>query len=287
MNILIIGGTGYLGSKITRELVNLGHEVVCTKRDNSSIERNKDVLEKINWIPASIEGIKLACQLWEFQCVINLACAYGNKLDQYEDILNANIIFPLQVLNIISNCGIKKFITIDTGLPDNVNMYSFSKKSFGKFGEFFSEHHNMTFICLKLEMFYGADEPISRFIPSLIRKMIDGELVETTIGTQRRDIICVDDVIKAILIVFNSELKGFNSISVGTGIAPTISEIVDYVWEITGRKSKVLKGAIPLRPNEVDCTADNQMLESLGDWNPTYWKDGIRKMILDIEETCF
>lgn len=202
----------------------------------------------------------------------------------HDSVIEANIEFPLQVLSCAAERGIKKYMTIDTCLPEGFSMYSFAKKRFNDFGRYYAANYGMDFYNMILEMFYGHDEPSDRFIPSLIRKMLSGDEVNTTLGTQHRDIIAADDVIQAIMIVLNSGLKGYAEIPVGTGIAPTISELVDFIWEETGRKSKVNKGVIPMRSNEPDCAADIKILESLGDYKPVAWKTGIKEMIRKIRE---
>lgn len=279
MNILILGGNGYLGSKVTHSLIEKGHTVVCTKRNHSDLFRLKDITDQINWIPASIDAVETATRYTTFDYVINMACNYGKGNVLYDNVLEANIEFPLRVLNKTVEGGTKYFLTIGTGLPDELNMYSFSKKMFSEFGRFYSEKHQITFNSLLLEMFYGADEPQNRFLPSIINKMIHGEDVDITLGTQHRDIICSDDIVKAIMTVVGSDLSGYHEIPVGTGKAPTISEIVDFIWEMTGKRSQVHKGAIPMRKNEPDCVADTSILRGLGDWHPIPWKKGVEDMI--------
>ena len=283
MNFLVLGGNGYIGSKITRELIKDGHTVVCTKRANSDISRLDDLAEDIRWIPASVDGVESAMQYMAFDYVLNMVCNYGRSNVLYDGVIDANIEFPLKVLNTVVEHGTKKYLTIGTGLPDELNMYSFSKKMFSEFGRFYVEKHNISFNSLLLEMFYGADEPQNRFLPSTILKMISGEDVNTTIGTQRRDIISSGDVLKAIKMVIYSDISGYNEIPVGTGEAPTISEIVDYIWVETGKKSKVHRGTVPMRRYEPDCVADITILKSLGDWNPIPWKEGIKEMINQME----
>lgn len=284
MNVLILGGNGYIGSKIARELYFAGHTVVCTKRSTSVLTRLDDIKSGIKWIPASIDSIEAALQYVHFDYVLNMVCNYGRSTVLYDDVLEANIEFPLRVLNMVVQHGTSKYLTIGTGLPDELNMYSFSKKMFNEFGRFYVEKHGITFNSLLLEMFYGADEPEDRFLPSIIRKFINGEDVETTIGTQRRDIIMSEDIVKAVKMVVFSDLDGFHEIPVGTGVAPTISEIVDFLWDETGRKSLVNKGAIPMRKNEPDCVADVSLLTTLGEWNPIQWKQGLRLMVKRMEE---
>lgn len=279
MNVLILGGNGYLGSKITRRLIEDGHSAVCTKRAASNLSRLEDIKDKIIWIPASMDGVESAMQYMTFDYVLNMACNYGRSNVLYNDIIDANIEFPLKVLNTVADYGIKKYLTIGTGLPDELDMYSFSKKMFSEFGRFYADKHEITFNTLLLEMFYGMDEPQNRFFPSVISKMLAGDDVEITAGTQRRDIICSEDIVKAVMMVVESDLKGYHEVPVGTGESPTIGEIVDYIWELTGKKSEVHKGAIPMRKDEPDCVADTTVLKSLGEWNPKPWKEGLFCMI--------
>lgn len=285
MNVLVLGGNGYIGSKVVHKLFEQGYTVVCTKRPASDISRLEDINGKIRWIPASADAIESALQYMRFDYVINMVCNYGRSNVLYDNVVEANIEFPLKVLNQTVGNGTRNFLTIGTGLPDTFNMYSFSKSMFSEFGRFYVNKLGIAFNTLSLEMFYGVDEPQNRFLPSIIRKMINGELVETTAGTQHRDIIAAEDIVKAIMMVLNSNLSGYNEIPVGTGIAPSISEIVDFIWEETGKKAEVRKGAIAMRGHEPDCVADTSFLKKLGSWKPIMWQDGLRHMIRALRES--
>ncbi len=281
MKILILGGNGYLGSKLTHSLLNgsSGCSVVCTQRTSTVNKRLNDIRDRIRIIPSSTDAISTLLQYEKIDAVINLICNYSRSNLLYDSVLEANIEFPLNVLNLITECGVKRFITIGTSLPMNLNMYSFSKKMLGEFGKYYAEKHGVSFTDIRLEMFYGSDEPKDRFIPGLISKMIAGEPVDVTVGTQKRDIIAVEDVVRALCIIMRAELPGYQEIPVGTGIAPTVSELIDYIWELTGKRSVVNKGAVPLRPNEPDCIAELSMLRQICDWQPVMWQDGIRSMV--------
>ena len=63
MNILMLGGNGYLGSKIVRRLVNEGHNVTYIKRADSDLSRLVDNESQIVFIPTSIDAIESAIQL--------------------------------------------------------------------------------------------------------------------------------------------------------------------------------------------------------------------------------
>ena len=66
MEILILGGNGYIGSKVTRELIKKGHNIVCTKRTSSNLSRLSEVSGYIKWIPASIDAVDAVMQYNSF-----------------------------------------------------------------------------------------------------------------------------------------------------------------------------------------------------------------------------
>ena len=282
MNILLLGGNGYLGKKILEIFIADGHFIVCTVR-NVLLRNQYSDLDNVKAIPASIDAIETAFRYEKFDLVVNAVCNYGRSEFLYGDVIEANIEFPLKVLDMSVAYGVKRFITIGTGLPNDFNMYSYSKTVFSQFGRFYVEKQKIDFITLKLEMFYGPDEPSDRFIPSIIRKMLSGENVNVTLGNQRRDIIAVKDILNAFRIITYSSIHGYQEISIGTGIAPTISEIVDYLSDITGQKSTISKGNIPLRDNEPDSIADTRALEKLCEWKPCFWKQGLMDMVNDLK----
>ena len=284
MNVLVLGGTGYLGSKLVRMLHDKGNNVIVTKRANSDISKLAG-LKNVRIIPASVDAVEVTAGYIKFDYMINAACNYGRENVLYGDVIEANIEFPLKMLNKLVENGTKNFMTIGTGLPNDFNMYSFSKKMFAEFGKFYVDKHDVNYCALLLEMFYGADEPANRFLPSLIRKMINGEEVSVSIGSQKRDIIAVSDILKAIeQILFSDKTLGYREIPVGTGVSPTIAEIVDYIWDETGRVSTINWGAFPMRENEPDCCADISILQEYGVWDPIFWKDGISQMINEVKE---
>lgn len=229
MNILILGGNGYLGSKVVKRLVQEGHYLTGTNRKKSDLTRLKDLDCVIYWIPASADAVEQAVHDLKFDWVINMACSYGQEQLLYDRILESNVEFPLKVLNIAAQNKIPNFLTIGTGLPAELNMYSFSKKILSEFGRFYSSKHEINFYNLCLEMFYGADEPVNRFLPSVIHNMLMGKEINTTIGTQHRDIISVQDIVQAVTMVIKIDKKGYHEIPVGTGIAPMVSEIIDFI----------------------------------------------------------
>ncbi len=280
MRIFVCGGTGYVGRRLVHRFIELGYEVCCIIREEADCF--SEDIERLSYCKNDEESIYSEMSKNRYDCVVNLVCSYQTKDALYGDIIESNLTFPLMVLNNAVRCRISNFITIGTGLPEDFNMYSFAKKRFADFGKFYCNKHNINFFELELQMIYGPGEPKNRFLPSSIEKMRNGEDVKLTIGTQKRDIIHIDDVINVIECIINQNVcKGYHSISVGTGDAPTIREIIEYVHELLSSESELLFGAIPMREDEPDCVADIDAMKKMGIYVRYSWKEGLKKMLAD------
>lgn len=284
MNFLVLGSTGYLGSKLIRALLEEGHSVVGTIRETSNTRRLESIKDKIRLIPADITAVETSMQYERYDWIINVVGNYGRSTRLYQSVLLSNIDFPLYVLDLaVEKGGAPNYMSISTGLPEEMNMYSFSKGIFARFGKFYSDKHNINFFNIKLQMFYGSDEPLDRFLPQMVYKMIRGEDINVTQGTQHRDIVAIEDVIGAIMSVVNYNDVGYHDVEVGSGEAPTIKEILEYIKEESNSCSRINYGAVPMRKDEPNCVANVEQLNNYGYEIKYDWKNGLKKMIGDMK----
>ena len=110
-------------------------------------------------------------------------------------------------------------------------------------------------------MFYGGDfEPDSRFLRSTINKLYNNEQILLTSGTQKRDLIRVEDALDILSGIVSGNITfedHYNLIPVGTGENHSIREIVEFLKEQTGSSSELVFGARPDREGgEPDTLAD-------------------------------
>lgn len=190
--------------------------------------------------------------------IINGVCTYKPNDSLYGDMFQSNVVFPLSVLNLAIKHGIKYYLTIGTTLPESFNLYSFTKQKFSDFGRFLSEKDNITFIDLKLEMFYGGfNEPLDRFMNMCRNRLINNKPIELTSGIQKRDIIRVEDVVDIIIkLVDMSEFSGYKVLSAGTGEQHSIVEIVEYMKHVLQSNSELRYGVLPNREGEPNTIAN-------------------------------
>ncbi len=269
MNILLLGATGYLGGNIVHRLVKDGHKTTCVVRNTSNTSRIEHL--DIDFISNELGEIELFIRHNSIDWVINSVCTYKANDTLYGDMLASNIIFPLSVMNLAVKYGIKNYITIGTSLPEKINLYSFTKKKFGEFGKYLCETDGINFADLQLELFYGGlFEPNNRFLSSCKYKMIRNDAIKLTEGTQKRDIVRVEDVVGVISNLITSEyLCGYKLLPVGSGESYSIREIISFLKEKIGSNSELLFGSVPPRNGEPDTLADTSWFKDIS-FEPHY-----------------
>ena len=216
MKILLLGATGYLGGNIVNRLSDEGHYVICIVRPTSDCSRIDVSSGNVELVSNNLDQIELKLREHDIDWVINGVCTYKPNASLYGDMLESNLIFPLSILNLAIKYHVKNYMTMGTGLPDDFNVYSFTKHEFAEFGRFLSEKDHINFLNLKLEMFYGGFyEPASRFMKSCHNHLLENEPLELTAGTQKRDLVRVEDVIEIIsLLVTEKIIKGYKDLQV-------------------------------------------------------------------------
>jgi nucleoside-diphosphate-sugar epimerase len=95
---------------------------------------------------------------------------------------------------------------------------------------------------------FGPYEKLERLVPSVTRRLLAGKVAETTLGTQVRDFIHVDDCAGALAALVDSEATGpFN---IGSGIGTRVGDVSTMIARILAREDLLRPGALPMRDDE-------------------------------------
>lgn len=256
MNILLLGASGYLGSNIAYCLSNEKYHIVCAVRGTSDISRLKQM--KAELISSEPDMLELTLKSRPFDWIINGACTYKKNATFYGDMLESNVMFPLSVLNLAVKYGVKNYMTMGTGLPDQFTPYSFTKHRFSDFGKYLSRTEGINFADLQLEMFYGGIfEPENRFLNSCKHNLRENRDISLTEGYQKRDIIRVEDVVSIILELIRQDyVQGYRLLPVGSGENHSIRKIMSFMKCNIQSSGKLMYGNMPGRIEEPDTLAD-------------------------------
>ena len=278
MKILITGIGGYLGSQLANALI-VDHDLAGTVRSGSKLDRVKDQsqlclinVERADWLDA-VKSFKP-------DVVINTAALYGRKGESLSDLVQANIVFPEQMLEQIGSEAV--FLNCGTSLPPTVSPYALTKNQFVDLAKEYSKSNSIKFINLRLEHFFGLNDDPSKFTTYVFHQCLNHQPLKLTSGIQERDFIYIDDLISAFKCILSSldEINNFEHIDVGSGVAVKVRDFVELVAKVTDSQSNIEFGAVPMRENELmySC-ADTRRMKTLG-WEPAYsLHDAVMNMI--------
>jgi len=279
MVIFISGASGYLGSLLVNAL-SVEHDVYALIRRTSSKDRLQQGFINIIYIDEYSE-LENAFKMYSPELIINTAALYGRKGELLSELVEANISFPVKLLELAGKYKSKAYINTGTSLPGNISTYASTKNAFVNLAKFKSEMR-VKFINIELEHFYGPKDDSSKFISYVIDACLKGENIDLTTGLQTRDFIYIDDVIMAYKVVIKNipKLDYFENIPLGSGVAPTIQSVVKLIHKCSNSKSRIEFGAKPIRENELmhSCANINK-IESLGWSSCVELKSGIQKVI--------
>lgn len=261
--ILLTGGTGFLGSHLLKTLAEKNYQIVVLKRSFSDVKRIKDVLLQKNILTYDLDKTALKA-IFEQCCpdiVIHCATEYGRKPESVDAVIDCNIIFPLKLLELCVKYQVKAFVNTDSyfnkeGLsyPYLLN-YSLSKKSLKLWLKEYSK--KLSIFNLILEHVYGEDDNADKFVMQMIHAIAEKKenIVDLSLGTQKRDFVYVEDVCGVYLKVLQnlpSDKKlDYTEIEVGTGRAVSIRTFVEKIKEISNSPTILNFGKLPTREQEI------------------------------------
>jgi len=183
MNVLIIGGAGYIGSHVTREFLDRAHKV--TVFDDLSSGLRENLFPEAAFVHGTIldyPALLAACRGGEtadsksgpFDAVVHLAAfkAVGESMQKPEKYSLNNINGTINILNAMSGTGIKRiifsssaavfgqpqYLPVDEKHPVNPeSYYGFTKLEIERFMEWYDRLKGMRFASLRYFNAAGYD----------------------------------------------------------------------------------------------------------------------------------
>ncbi|MDR2543414.1 MAG: UDP-glucose 4-epimerase GalE [Treponema sp.] len=272
MNILVIGGAGYIGSHVTREFLDNGHN--CTVYDNLSSGLRQNLYKEALFIHGDI--LDFPCLLdvmtnTSFDALIHLAAfkAAGESMLNPGKYARNNIMGTINILNAACQGGIKnivfsssaavygepQYLPIDEKHPTvPENFYGFTKLDIERLLEWYDKLKNIRFAALRYfnaagydidSRIKGLEQNPANLIPIImetaigIRKemQVFGNDYDTTDGTCIRDYIHVNDLAKGHVSALDYIIKNDKSITINLGSEQgfSVTQVLETARKITGK----------------------------------------------------
>lgn len=272
--IFLTGGTGFLGSYLLKSLIKSQKTIHCLRRKNSVFKRiDGEMNSVIKWVDSENCNFGEYFEHNNIRYVLHCATNYGRNQNSSLEILEANLILPLKLLQAATENKLKAFINTDTLLDKGIGTYSLSKKQFNEWLQTYS--NKIACINIALEHFYGPNDDPSKFVSFILRALLENKpSIDLTEGLQKRDFIYVEDVVNAIVLIINNLGNfdnGYHHFEIGSGTSIEIRAFIELAKKLTGNVSTRFNfGAIPYRRNELmDTKVNISKLLSLG-WRCQY-----------------
>ena len=278
MNVLVVGGAGYIGSHCVRQLVAVGHRPVVL--DNLVFGHRSAVCAKIPFYDADLGNQEIVGQILRdesIELVMHFAAfAYvGESVTEPRKYYENNFVATLRLLETMLDNGVNKFVFSSTcatyGEPHSlpivetlpqapISPYGQTKLDVENCLKSFANAYGLSFASFRYFNAAGAAEdgtlgedhqPETHLIPLVIDAAtgrrnhikIFGTDYDTPDGTCLRDYVHVDDLSRAHIAAFEKlETPGASHFyNLGTGRPNSVREIIDAVEAVTGLKVPVIE----------------------------------------------
>ena len=270
--VVLTGVTGFLGRRVSAELAERGARVIGLARPSSDTSR---LDPRIVVRSGSLDSVDHLFRDEEVHAVIHCATAYGRKEQTLSEILDANVVLPVRLLDLAVAHGTPCFLNADSffntrqELPAGLGYYALSKQHFREYGMRVASQQPLKFVNMQIEHMYGPHDSDDKFVPSLIHSLLANvDRMPMTAGEQRRDFVYVDDVAAAFATVCQQRsvlADGVTHMEVGTGVSTSVGEFARLARELCGSRTALDFGALAYRANEImDSRADTAALARLG-----------------------
>lgn len=265
MNILLTGGTGFIGQHVVQALLADGRYDVCLL-----------VAEKYGM------GTPLPPALAPLRPHIHLVYADLRKGSQTRRAVREAR--PHTVLHLAARGATTPFLPLETALRHNlygslnlmqacldgegatterlliartpgelaaINPYSASKAAVWPLAQYYAQALGWPIIGSMIFQCYGEGQPAQTLIPAAVRSALAGENFPMTSGQQTRDFIYVGDVVAGLMAAVSApHLPAGATLELGTGVATSLLSVVEQVYALVGRGGRPLPNTLPERAGE-------------------------------------
>jgi CDP-paratose synthetase len=263
--ILVTGANGFLGSFIVKLFLNQDYIVVALTRADSDLSRLADIKKNKNLFFYNSHDLVRVFADHVVDCIAHTATCYGRNGETFSEILDANMMFPVGLLELAIKNKTACFINADTFFNENLILkpgercYVLTKKTFLQAAKIMIYPNQIKFANLRIEQMYGPTDSLKKFIPGLILGLLHNDKISLTKGDQKRDFIFVEDVARAFLATAQSHtaFDQFEEFGIGFGRSVSVKNTVEIIKELAGSQSVLAWNEIPYRENEImDSFAD-------------------------------
>lgn len=255
MKVLVIGGGGYIGSKLIMELINNEFNVRCFDRFSSSETLSK-LNKNIEIVIGDIRNIE-SKNFFEIDTVIDLAALTKDLDGKENEIIEINKNARKKIIEISKTNGVSHYIRISSS-----NVYAGNKSEnsekvipnpqtlYAKINLELDNHaialntKKFTVTVLRLASIFGDSLRMrwDQSINNMVKELCNNGKIEVRSKNSQRPFLHIDDVIRAIILVIESKENAAGEIfNVGSNdLNYSIGEIAKEITNIAKKENSLI-----------------------------------------------
>jgi len=294
-SILVVGGTGFIGTNLIKKLLKLGSKVTCLSFKKKNKKLNHKNLKYIFCDYTNFSVLKRKIDR-PFKYVINLGgyINHSKFFDKGRAVIDDHFLSTMNLILSLKRKNLKRYVHIGTCdeygnnispikesyREDPITSYALGKLASINLLTMLNKTENLPTSILRLFLVYGPHQKNDRLIPQVIKGCLIKKKFPVSKGNQLRDFCYVDDVVNAIILASTKKKALGQIFNVGSGKPVTVKFIINKISKII-KRGKPDFNKIPFRKNESLklYPSINKIRRTLG-WNPqTNLNQGLVKTI--------
>lgn len=287
---LVTGGTGFIGQHLLHQLVSKGHSPVAIARRMSHVHSLPNVLkERVHWVELDLtnrDGVESVISTEKPSVLFHLAGTRGvndPNRNAHQTCSDLNVDATLHLLEVANHHEAERIVITGSAeeygnqsgpfnestelLP--ISAYGMSKAEATRLALALYELKNCPVVIARLFTVYGPQQPAGMFASDAIRAAVNAESFLMSEGTQKRDLVFIDDIIAALIgCARTPDIEG-KVINFGSGQPVRLCDLAQKIWKISESKGSLVIGKRPRREDDMDVTwSDSSLARDLLGWQP-------------------
>ena len=254
MKYLVTGGAGFIGSHITRTLLERGDQVRILDNFSSGKRENLKGLD-VELIEGDLRDASKVAEAVKGMNIVFHEAAFVSVPESMEkplECLDVNVTGTSILFDAARKAGIKRVVVASSAAVygdseayplseetplRQLSPYATSKRIDEKYAELFTQQFGLEVAALRYFNVYGPrqrpDSMYAAAVPIFIRRMLDSKPITVYgDGGQTRDLINVRDVVQANLLASEHPSAPGKIFNVCTGVETRLLDLLDILYEI-------------------------------------------------------
>lgn len=260
VSVLVTGGTGFIGRRLTSRLLHDGHRVVALVRAGRERALPPDAEPLV--LPSNQMELRRAVEAAEVMTCAHLA-AYFVVEPAAADVaalVQANVALTAAVADACAAANVERLVFTGTVWQnasgpayEPMSLYAATKQAACDVLTHFAKNTALAVDVLKLADTYGPGDTRRKALNVLLDAASSGDPLGMSPGEQILDLVHVDDVVEALVLLLGTsraDAEACGDWALGSGRPLPLREVAAMVGQVTGRRLEISWGERPYRLRE-------------------------------------